>query len=294
MNYFEKNLDHVRKLLMREPRGHQGMFGAILTESADSHADIGVFFITHSGYLNMCVHSAIGAATACLDTGIILKPQQGIPVNLETPAGIVSLVPNYEEGSLKSMTLQSSAIFVHTEEADLDIGLETPVKVSLVFSAVFFVLLDVKQFGMKVNRENIPELTQFAVKALKTANETFEVRHPHKSDINTIDLAMLYEDIDDHHAVNAVVSPSGCLDRSPCGAGTGAKTTYLHVLDKLNLNENYVNKSVFGTKFVGKVIKSVSVGAYKGANATVTGAAFITGFHDFILDEHDPIDTGIR
>ena len=57
MEYFKSNHDHYRKMLMLEPRGHSGMFGAVLTPPCQAEADLGVFFMTATGYLNMCVHS---------------------------------------------------------------------------------------------------------------------------------------------------------------------------------------------------------------------------------------------
>ena len=42
MTYLNKNMDWVRTALLFEPRGHSGMAGAILTESALSFLGIGV------------------------------------------------------------------------------------------------------------------------------------------------------------------------------------------------------------------------------------------------------------
>ncbi len=293
MNYFKKNLDDLRKLLMYEPRGHEGMFGAIITEPSEPQADVGVFFLTSSGYLNMCVHSAIGVATACIEIGIIPGLEGEKPVKLDTPAGLISLEPNYEEKQLKSMTIQTNPAFVHTEEAYLDIGLKGPLKVSLVFSAVFFVLLDVKQLEIRVCRDKIPELIRLGSKILDVANQAFNVQHPDNPDINTLELVMLYEDIETLRVCNAVISRTGNLDRSPCGAGTGAKMTYLFVTRKLQLDENYISESIFGTKFEGRLVESVSVGPYKGAIPKILGSAYITGFHKFMLDKRDPLITGL-
>ena len=293
MEYFRHNFDDLRKMLMFEPRGHKGMFGAVITESLDPQADLGVFFLTNSGYLSMCVHSAIGVAMACLETGIIPKPEKGKPITLDTPAGLNSLEPKYEEKRLKSITIQTNPAFVHTEKAYIDIGGKTHLKVSLVFSAVFFVLVDVKQLGIKVERDKTPELISLGVKILEAANKSFDVHHPENLDINTVELAMLYEDITERYSCNAVISRTGSLDRSPCGAGTGAKMAYLFVSDKLKLNENFVNESVYGTKFEGRVIKSVNIGSYPGAIPKISGSAFITGFHQFVLDINDPLITGL-
>lgn len=294
MDYFQSHFDDCRKLLMHEPRGHQGMFGAVITEPVHPDADIGAFFLTNSGYLSMCVHSAIGVAAACLETGIIPKPGQDDEVKMETPVGLIPLCPVYEDDLLKSISIQINPAFVLIEEVNLDIGHSSSVQIDVVFSAVFFALVDIKQLGLEVSKENIPELTRIGVKVLEEANRTIKVKHPEDSKIQTIELAMLYQELGKRQARNAVISRTGGLDRSPCGAGTGAKMTYLFARNELNLNTSYTNESVLGTKFIGELIKSGNVGAFHGAVPRISGTAHITGIHQFTLDPYDQLDTGIQ
>lgn len=129
---------------------------------------------------------------------------------------------------------------------------------------MFFVLLDVKQIRICIDRQRIPELIDIGFKTIEAANWQFDIHHPENPDICQVELAMLYEDIDEKRAKSAVISRTGSLDRSPCGAGTGAKLAYLHVMNRLKLEELYVNESVFGTKFEGQAIKAVRIGPFKG------------------------------
>jgi proline racemase len=69
--HFERNLDHLRLLLMREPRGHGAMSGAILQPPLHPAADWGVVFIEVSGCLAMCGHGTIGVATVLVETGMV-------------------------------------------------------------------------------------------------------------------------------------------------------------------------------------------------------------------------------
>ncbi|MGH2782982.1 MAG: proline racemase family protein, partial [Thermoleophilaceae bacterium] len=47
--HFERHMDDLRLLLMREPRGHGAMSGAILQPPVQPEADSGVVFIEVSG-----------------------------------------------------------------------------------------------------------------------------------------------------------------------------------------------------------------------------------------------------
>ena len=69
--HFEAEMDDLRLLLMREPRGHSAMSGAILQPPTRDDADWGVLFIEVSGCLPMCGHGTIGVATVLVETGMV-------------------------------------------------------------------------------------------------------------------------------------------------------------------------------------------------------------------------------
>ena len=87
--WFEANSDELRLLLMREPRGHGAMSGAILQPPTRPDADFGVLFIEVSGCLPMCGHGTIGVATVLVETGMVAVTEPVTTVALDTPAGLV-------------------------------------------------------------------------------------------------------------------------------------------------------------------------------------------------------------
>ena len=48
-----KRLDHLRRSLMLEPRGHTDMYGAILTEAVTPGANAGLLFMHNEGWSTM-------------------------------------------------------------------------------------------------------------------------------------------------------------------------------------------------------------------------------------------------
>ncbi|MFM8914844.1 MAG: proline racemase family protein, partial [Candidatus Limnocylindrus sp.] len=46
--------DHLRKMLMWEPRGHADMYGGILVPPDHDEAHVGVLFMHNEGYSTMC------------------------------------------------------------------------------------------------------------------------------------------------------------------------------------------------------------------------------------------------
>ena len=47
--YAKEHLDHLRTMLMSEPRGHLDMYGALLVEKTDPRADMAVLFTHNEG-----------------------------------------------------------------------------------------------------------------------------------------------------------------------------------------------------------------------------------------------------
>ena len=300
MEHFRAHYDPVRRLLMNEPRGHRDMSGAVITEPTVPDADLGVFFLTASGYLPACVHSSIGVVTAGLETGFIgSRGRPGGAILMETPSGLVTLIPEMKDGSVASVSLRPAAAFVHTRSARLDVGGGLCLEVALAYSGVFFVLVDVGQLGFpacasgtSIGPENAARFAALGAQVLKAANDAFQVRHPDNPAVNSIALAMFHEEAGDRHGRDIVVGAGGGVDRSPCGAGTAAKVSWLFAEGRLSAGEDYVNESFLGTRFVGRALGPARVGPYEGALPEIQGSAFVTGMHQFVLEVGDPLPEG--
>lgn len=286
-DYFKANHDYVRNCLLNHPRGYPGMFGAVITESTQPDADIGTFFLTNIGYLDMCVHSAIGVAAACLETGMINLYGEKNLVRLETPLGIISLWPNYNGKDLDSVSIEPAPSFVHTDKLMLDIGLATPIEVSILFSSVYFIMVNIGTIGIHVAENQEGKLREIACKSIEKANQFLSAGDFEQTEQISIDLAFLYEDVDSTFCRSAVFSKTGVIDRSPCGAGTAAKMTLMYKHGELALNSDYTNGNFSNTKFKGQVIRSQKNEQENKVWSIISGSAHITGFHQFIIDASD-------
>ncbi|HEX8008478.1 MAG TPA: proline racemase family protein, partial [Trebonia sp.] len=109
--HFMANMDHVRTLLMYEPRGHAAMSGAILQPPTRPDADWGVLYIEVSGCLPMCGHGTIGVATVLVETGMVEVTEPVTVIRLDTPAGLVTASVAVEDGAATSVTIQNVPSF---------------------------------------------------------------------------------------------------------------------------------------------------------------------------------------
>ena len=89
-----KHLDHLRRAVMLEPRGHADMYGALLTEPVTPGAHAGVLFMHNEGWSTMCGHGTIAVATIAVERGLMwdaATPPGGgeVEIVLDAPAGPV-------------------------------------------------------------------------------------------------------------------------------------------------------------------------------------------------------------
>ncbi len=75
--YAREHLDHLRRFLMFEPRGHADMYGALLVEPSLPEADLAVFFMHNAGYSTMCGHAVIALGRYAVDYGLVEKTRAG-------------------------------------------------------------------------------------------------------------------------------------------------------------------------------------------------------------------------
>ena len=84
----------------------------------------------------------------------------------------------------------------------------------------------------------------------------------------------------------------GWLDRSPCGTGTSAKLAALHARGDLGVGDVFVNRSLIGTRFGGRIVGETEVGGLPAVVPEIEGRAWITGMGQYVLDPDDPFPAG--
>ncbi|MCF8086944.1 MAG: proline racemase family protein [Desulfotignum sp.] len=292
-NWLSQNKDHLRQMLMLEPRGHQDMFGAILTEPVTDGAEAGVIFMDSGGYLDMCGHGSMGVVVVLLETGMLSSDDRTSDnvrtLALDTPAGLIHARAVVENGRVTQVTIRNrESFFCESMEIHLDsIG---PVPVDIAYGGNYFALVNAEHLKLPVTPAHIEPLKKLGLAIRKAVNQQFSFLHPASGLKATVDLTEIYENTDPPR--NIVVFGAGQVDRSPCGTGTSAKMAFLHHKGRLKPGEPYVYQSVFGTEFRGEVVKETTVGDRPAIVPEITGKAWITGFHQFVKEDTDPYGSG--
>lgn len=294
--YFARNLDHIRSALILEPRGHDNMFGAVLCEPTNTLADAGIFFMHSDGYLNMCGHGTIGAVTTIIEMGILPgKIEKLTALVLETPAGLIYANARIEEGLVKEVTFRNIPSFVLYNNLKVPFPGIGDICIDIAYGGNFFGLVSASELTVEIEKKNISQLVSYGMELRKVINENVNIYHPYNRSLNRVELVEIYESCKNKGLShkNCVVFGHNQVDRSPCGSGTSAMLALKYHNKEIGLNEAFINESIIGTRFTGRVVEEVRVGDFDGIVAEVQGRAYITGHNHFIIDANDPLHKGI-
>jgi proline racemase len=282
-------------LLMQEPRGHSAMSGAILQPPTRPDADWGVLFIEVSGCLPMCGHGTIGVATVLVETGMVELVEPETVVRLDTPAGLVIARVAVEGGRATGVTLRNVPSFLHEQDARVEVPGLGSVTFDLAFGGNFYALVDAASVGLAPVPEQAPSLIGAGLAIMDAINGARRPVHPDDDRISGCRHVVLHAPgTDGADARAATAIHPGWLDRSPCGTGTSARLAQLHARGELAVGDAFVNESVIGTRFTGRVAAETVVGGRPAIVPEITGRAWITGIGQYLLDPSDPFPAGFR
>jgi proline racemase len=293
--HFEAELDDLRRLLMREPRGHGAMSGAILQPPTREDADWGVLFIEVSGCLPMCGHGTIGVATVLVETGMVAVTEPETIIRLDTPAGLVEVRVAVSEGAATAVTLRNVPAFLERRDAIVELGGRgsIPLVYDLAFGGNFYAIVDAATLELEVDPERAPELIDAGARVMAAIEDQDRPVHPEDERIAGLRHVIFTAPGHDGADARAAVSiHPGWLDRSPCGTGTSARMAQLHARGELALNTDFVHESVIGTRFTGRLVGETEVGGRPAVIPEITGRAWITGMGQYLLDPSDPFPAG--
>jgi proline racemase/trans-L-3-hydroxyproline dehydratase len=306
--YLSENLDQIRLLTTREPRGHRDMFASILVEPESNDADFGLVYMDARRYPYLCGHATIAAVSAMIELGLLEAAIPETRVVVDTPSGSWETVaqvrknisPDGRRFRVESVAIRPEIAFAFLLDQPLQVPNLGSIQVDVSFTGGFFVMVSAEQIDLELSVENAPQLARLGMDIIEAGNAQLEVQHPQREYINTIDVVEFFDPRghEDGRGKNFVVLGEGHVDRSPCGTGTCAKLALLHKRKQLQVGETFVNEGLLGTTFDAHIVRESSIKNPKtGENLPaivpeISGAAHITGLQYFVLTPEDPFPEG--
>ena len=292
---FRYQYDHLRTGLLGEPRGHKGMYGAVLIDPCDPEADIGVLYMHNSGYMDMCGHATIGVATALIEIGVIEAQEPITRVALDTPAGLVVARVSVEHGRARGVTFRNVPAWVGVVGASLDVPDYGELLVDVAFGGNTFVWAWAEHMGVVVGPSNLRAAVDAGMALMQAANEQLVIRHPLTGERVEIDIATILDTpaADPPAVRNVHVFGSRLFDRSPGGTGASARLAVMYHRGEVGMGEEVaIEGAITNGIFLGRVVDETEVGERTAAITEITGTAHVTGMHEFIFDAEDRLSKG--
>jgi proline racemase len=244
----------------------------------------------------MCGHDTIGLCTALIETGMIKPVEPCTLITLDIPAGLVKVSARVKNGVVKEVTFRNIPSFVFRQDADIEVpGLGT-ITMDIAYGGNYYAILRAEDVGLRIRPEYTGDIVRVANLIRDAVNSQVKVFHPEKDFIHQVTHVEFSAPPTDPgaHLKNAVVIPNGSIDRSPCGTGSSAKLAVLYAKGMLHLDQEFIHQSIIGSLFRCRVTAETKVGGLPAVIPEVTGSAYITGMHTFVIDPDDPLPEGFK
>jgi trans-L-3-hydroxyproline dehydratase len=288
-------LDHLRQMLMAEPRGHADMYGALLVEPDLEGADLGVLFLHNEGYSTMCGHAVVALGRYAVDRRLVPAREPETVVRIQCPCGLVTATVQVRGGRAGRTRFLSVPAIAHARDAVVVTQEYGPVTLDVGYGGAFYGVLPAAALGLDLERDPLGRIVETAMRVKAAAAAQLSLAHPADPDLAFLYGIILTDGADEYSprsTLNICVFADGQVDRSPTGSGVTARLALMHRRGQVGLGQSRAFRSVTGAEFVGRVVATVAVGPHPAVVVEVAGEAFYIGEAAFVREPEDPLGAG--
>ena len=289
----------LRNLLFSEPRGGVFKHYNLLLPPTNKSADFGWIIMEPIFNPPMSGSNAICVTTVIFETGMKKMIEPFSDLILEAPGGLVKTRAYCSNGKVTKVELQNLPSFVYKTDCKLEVPNLGTFKVDIAFGGDSFVVIDSEQLGFSLIGSEASDLVKLGNRITDLANEQIGFKHPEIKEWQHISFCQftlpIYRDKNNRIiGKNTVVVKPGKLDRSPTGTGCSARMALLYEKGTLKKSDKFVGQSILETEFECWIKDSYQKGGYNYIVPVVTGSAWITGHHSYLVDKTDPFKEGFK
>ena len=293
--WVRNNLDHLRRVLMFEPRGHYDMYGVLPVEPDLPGADLAVLFMHNEGYSTMCGHAVIALGRYAVDRGIVAAIEPVTTVNIECPCGMVVASVQVKDGKAGAVSFESVPAFLFAADRRLTLERWGEVTFEIAYGGAFYALADCRQFGLEFGKSRARDFVDAATALTERVKAEIPLAHPDHADLGFLYGSILTDGGDgiDEPTKNVCVFAEAEVDRSPTGSGVTARLAAMHAKGMIDIGETRRFESIVGSVFTGAVARTAeAAGPHPAIVARVSGQAHCCGKAEYLVEEGDALGRG--
>jgi proline racemase len=296
MKAFARDQDHIRQLLLSEPRGSICRHVNLITPSLRPDCDAGVIIMEPTEYAPMSGSNLMCTVTVLLETGTLPMTEPETFVAIDTPAGPVRARATCRGGKCERVELTNVPCFVDRLDAPLEVDGFGTVTADIAWGGMFYAIVDATKLGFAVVADEARELAVLGERVRLAARSQLTVAHPENPEISGVSIVQLnrpFAGVGEVTRNTCIVAP-GRSDRSPTGTGTSARMAVLHARGQMGVGDTMIHESLIGSRFEGKIVAETTVAGRPAIVPTISGRAWITGLHTYLIDPSDPWPAGFQ
>jgi len=243
----------------------------------------------------MCGHCIIGTATTVVANGMVPVTEPVTTVRFNTPAGVVVCGVAVRNGAIGAVSFDNVESFLLKEHVPLDVEEFGRLAIDIAYGGDFYAFVDADRLDLELSPHNDARLIDAWRMISAAVARQVRVIHPERPGIDACyQVLFTSARVTSGDVKQTILCPPGSLDRSPCGTGTSARVALMYTRGEIGLDTPKRFEGVLGTCFTGVAVRAEQRSGITYVTPRVTGRAFITGFHQFVLDPDDPIPQGFR
>ena len=298
--YLQQHLDDYRRLLMHEPRGHADMYGVLVTEPVEAGSDFGVLFLHNEGYSSMCGHGIIAVCKVAVTTGFVSAEQFPHNIRIDSPAGLISAWVEPVAGKTDGLAdfrvwFDNVPSFAEALDHEVEVPGLGRVTCDIGFGGAYYAYVDADQLGIDCTPANVAELIHQGRAIKQAVISSLALSHPRDEDLGFLYGTIFHSRKTSHpkaHSRHVCIFADGEVDRSPTGTGVSGRAALLHARGELPLGETLTIESIVDGRMTVSALRSEDFHGKPAVIPRVSGSAYITGIHQFLLDANDKFPVG--
>ena len=290
----ERDHDHIRRLLICEPRGSVARHVNLIVPPITPGCAAGAIVMEPTEYVPMSGSNTICVATVLLETGMVPMVEPVTRFKLDMPGGVIEVTADCENGKCRSVTFRNAPAFAAVLDGALEVEGHGTIPLDIAYGGMFFGIVDAQALGFQIRPDEARDLATLGEKIRHAAREQFDVVHPdfpNVRGVSIVQFAMPFQGPGNVTRNTCIVAP-GRSDRSPTGTGTSARMAVLQARGLMGQGDVLIHESIIGSRFTGQILEVRESGGRTTIIPQITGRAWITGQHSYYLDPDDPWQAG--
>ena len=200
------------------------------------------------------------------------------------------------DGHVARVSFLNVPSFLYARQIRIAVPELGEVIVDIAFGGAFYAFVPATDIGLKVTPAQTAQLVAAGEAIKRAVNKAMHIEHPLEADLGFLYGTILTDEPEDpaHHSRNVCVFANAEVDRSPTGTGVSARLALHHAKGELAEGQVMAVESILGKEsvFKGRIVGRTQIGPYPAVIPEVSGAAYITGRHEFVIDPRDALGQG--